>query len=102
MKKVINGKVYDTEKATLIGEYRFSNPTDFYYYEEALYKSKKGQFFIAGEGGAMTKYAEALGNGSTGSGDGMELLSPEEALDWCENHDIDSDVIAQNFELEEG
>jgi hypothetical protein len=32
----------------------------------------------------------------------MELLSESEALAWCENHDVDADVIAKYFKVQEG
>lgn len=102
MKKVINGKVYNTETADLIAEY--SNGyryNDFNYLEETLYRTKKGQFFIAGEGGAISKYAKYTGDSSC-YGKDIELLTCAEALTWCEDNDIDADIIAEYFEVEEG
>jgi hypothetical protein len=32
----------------------------------------------------------------------MELLSEAEALAWCEDHDVDADVIAKHFKVQEG
>lgn len=50
MKRIIDGKLYDTEKAEVLCEHSYSNPGDFYYVYEALYKSPGGHFFIEYEG----------------------------------------------------
>lgn len=55
MKKVINGKVYNTETAEEVASYSFSNSNDFRYIREKLYRTKKGNWFLYGEGGPMTK-----------------------------------------------
>ena len=52
MKKIIEGKVYDTETADCAAEW--SSPhtrSDFHYCEEGLYRTKKGTWFLAGEAG---------------------------------------------------
>jgi hypothetical protein len=103
MKKVIDGKVYNTETADVIAGW--SNDLgggDFNQCEESLYKTKKGQFFVAGSGGAMSRYSVSCGNNSWGGGEGMELLSEAEALAWCEEHDVDADEIAKHFKVQEG
>jgi hypothetical protein len=97
MKKIIDGKVYNTETATFIANDYFSNCSDFYYYDESLYRTRKGSYFIAGEGGAMTKYAVSCGNNSTSGSSKIFPLTLDEALEWCENHDIDADTIAEEF-----
>ncbi len=48
MKKIINGKRYDTETAKLIGSDGYSNPSDFNYWSEDLYQKKTGEFFLYG------------------------------------------------------
>lgn len=67
MKKIINGKMYDTYTAKIIG-FGFVNTNgvysryDFRWQEETLYKKKTGEFFLYGTGGPLTKYAEPDGN----------------------------------------
>ena len=103
MKQVIGGKRYNTDTAEYIAEWSSGYPNDFSYLEESLYKTKKGQYFIAGEGGAMSSYAVSVGDGSSrGGGHAIRLLSEEDALSWCEENNIDADVIATHFEIEEG
>ena len=48
MKKVIRGRVYDTETAQEIGSTcgGGENRTDFHYWEETLYKKKTGEYFL--------------------------------------------------------
>lgn len=102
MKKVIDGKVYNTETATRIaGDNSSYYPGDFQYEDTDLYKTKKGAFFLAGEGGPMSRWAEPLGNNGRTGGSGIEPLSLEEARAWCEANDVDADVIAEHFPVEE-
>lgn len=47
MRKIIKGKIYDTEKARLIAEYSNGlSITDFRHVYEDLYVTRAGQFFI--------------------------------------------------------
>ncbi len=102
MKKIIGGKVYNTETATHIG----TNSThlhrgDFAYEDEDLYVTKKGAFFLQGEGGPMSRWSQPCGsNGCTG-GSGIQALGTSEALEWCEQNDVDPEVIAEHFKIEE-
>lgn len=86
MKKVIDRKIYNTETATLVAEYwnGLSN-SDFRNLSEDLYRTKNGQWFIHGSGGAMTKYSQSNGNSSWGSSD-IILLSPSDAYNWLETY----------------
>lgn len=85
MKRVINGKVYNTETADELHTYApYENTSDFHFFTETLYVTKKGAYFVAGEGGAMSAYAESLGGGSYGGGSGIRVLSKAEAMEWLE------------------
>ena len=52
MKQVIDGKIYDTDKARRVCD--LPSPTqnrrDFQWHETGLYRTTKGRFFLAGEG----------------------------------------------------
>lgn len=100
MKKVIDGKRYDTATAALIAEYEHSDRSDFAWFDEALYRTKKGRFFLAGEGHANSRWAENYGT-TRGPGQGIIALSAEEALAWCERYNVDADTIANYFKIEE-
>ena len=101
MKKVINGKIYDTATATSIGiRYNGNNERDFHYFEEVLYKTKKGQYFLCGEGHALSPWASHNGSES-GWGKGIRLLSEAEAREWVEQH-LDADCAMEEFQVDEG
>ena len=102
MKKVLDGSVYDTEKATCIGEYDNGHmPNDFDYYEEQLYRTKSGKFFLYGEGGGNSRYGEWHGNSG---GPGMKIMpmSFDEARRWAEKYLSGEDYIEAFGEPEEG
>ena len=96
MKKIINGKKYDTETATKIGEYSNGYSTsDFHYIDETLYRKKTGEFFLYGEGGPMTRYSHACGD-LRGYGDAFIPMSDEETRKWAEEH-LDVDYFEEIF-----
>ena len=87
MKRIISGKTYNTETATAIVEISNNYPSnDFNYCTECLYLTKKGQYFISGHGGPMTRYSVSYGN-STSGGEGLRLLSKEAALLFLQDND---------------
>jgi hypothetical protein len=98
MKKIINGVRYDSDKATLVGEYATNlGRNDFRDWEAALYVSPKSRrFFLVGEGGPMTRFAKPVGsNGMTGSED-LIPMDRDEALAWAEQF-LDTEAIEQHF-----
>lgn len=61
MKKVIEGKRYDTETARKLGEWDNGlGYCDFSYCSETLYKKRTGEFFLLGDGGAASKYSSKI------------------------------------------
>jgi len=96
MKTTINRQVYDTANATLVAEDGNNlGRNDFRSWDEELYITGKGNWFLHGWGGALTKYAEHEGNSSSG-GERIVPLTREEALTWCEEHKA-QDAIDKNF-----
>lgn len=98
MKQVIDGTLYDTEADGVeqLAEDRHGNRGDFEYWEEQLYKTEKGNFFLAGSGGAKSKYGKHLGNGRYSGGSEIKPMTEKEAIQWLEEHDK-SDVILERF-----
>lgn len=96
MKKVVAGKVYDTEKAELLHSDSYSNPRDFDYWRESLYVTAKGALFIHGEGGARSRYAVQVEQNSWSGGSDIKAVSKEEAIHWLEEHD-GAEVIMECF-----
>lgn len=85
MKKIIDGKKYDTETATLLAEDRRSSG-DSDWYREALYCAKNGSFFLAGEGGATSSWGREIPHHGRDSGSGIRALSAAETRTWVEKH----------------
>lgn len=78
MRKVINGKLYDTETATLIASYEYGESGDFSHVFEDLYQKKTGELFLHAGGGPLSKYQQSVGTNTTG---GSELIMPESNFD---------------------
>jgi len=97
MRKVIDGKVYDTETAEQIATDSFSNYGDLTYWSEALYRTQKGNWFLCGEGGALTKYARGVGQNEIGGGSAIIPLTRGKALSWLEAHTPDAEVYEKYF-----
>lgn len=85
MKKIIGGKKYDTTTAKLVGTYDTGYIGDFEWRNEKLYLKATGEFFLAGEGGAKTRWASRTIDGFS-SGDGILPLTLDEAREWAEEH----------------
>lgn len=96
MKKIINGRRYDTETAREMGYASYSNATDFHFWEETLYRKNTGEYFLHGHGGPATKYAEAVGQNSWRGGERIMPMSLEEAKEWAEEH-LDGDEYEKIF-----
>ena len=76
MKKVIGKKVYDTKTATLIKQYSYSYFGDPTGYEEKLYQTPDGFFFIYVRGGEDSIYAD----------ENIIRVSKSKADEWLKNH----------------
>jgi hypothetical protein len=88
MKKTINGLRYDTDNATALGIGTANCPaSDFHYWEATLYRTpRSGRYFIAGKGGAMSRFAQSCGQNSWGGGSDLIPMSEEDAREWAEEH----------------
>ena len=58
MKKIICKYEYDTEKAVIVKKFTFGNFGDAAGYEETLYQTADGKYFIYVNGGADSPYAK--------------------------------------------
>ena len=97
MKKIINGKKYDTDTAKEIGTWGNGGGwRDFSHMEETLYRKKTGEFFLFGEGGPNTKYSKRVDQNSWSGGSDIIPLSYENARKWAEEH-LDADEYENAF-----
>lgn len=97
MKKIINSKLYDTEKAKCVGEWSNNRGySDFSHVEEELYRKRTGEFFLFGKGGPMTQYAKSCGDNSWTGGFEIIPLSAGKAREWAEEK-LSADDYAEIF-----
>ena len=101
MKKIINGKRYDTDTAKNVG-YWCANITDgIYRIEETLFRKKTGEYFLFASGGPRTKCASCTETGAPCSGEKIIPLSEETAREWAEKS-LDADEYEAAFDVQEG
>ena len=95
MKKIINGKIYDTDTARHVA---FAAGGDgFSSWQEDLYQKRTGEYFIHGKGGPMTKYAHYVdGNNMWSEGEKIIPMGAEKARTWAEEH-LEADEYAEIF-----
>lgn len=101
MKKIINGKMYNTETAKELG-YKDNgyNGNDFNWCCETLYQKRTGEYFLLGEGGPMSPYAACHGNETSGSSE-IIPISEKEAKEWAEQNLTAEEYIKAFGEPEE-
>ena len=75
MKKIICKVEYDTEASELISKRSFGSFGDPAGYEESLYKTATGKFFLYTFGGPESQYAE----------EGIKRMSAAKADEWLAN-----------------
>ena len=97
MKKIINGKLYDTETAKQLGTWSNGGGwRDFNHCEETLYRKRTGEFFLFGEGGANSKYSRRVEQNTWSGGSEIIPLSAAKAREWAEEK-LDTDDYAAIF-----
>jgi hypothetical protein len=95
MKKIINGRRFDTATAILIGE--TSSGAGYDWYEERLFKTQRsGAYFLTGKGHARSRYATNLGGGSWGPGDALTPMTRDEAFAWAQEN-LSADLVEREF-----
>ena len=86
MRKTIANKLYDTATAKAVGNWQRGLPFERGYISETLYLKKTGEYFLHGEGGSRSRYAQRVAPNTWGNGERIIPLANEEAHDWAENH----------------
>ncbi len=78
---ILNGKRYNTETATLIAQGGNGlDKIDCRHVHEELYRTKAGNWFLAGKGGPYSQYGWREG------GSRIKPLTPDEAFEWMEKN----------------
>ena len=75
MKKIICKVEYDTESATLVEKRTFGEFGDAAGYEESLYQTADGKFFLYVNGGAQSIYTK----------EDIKRMSAAKVKEWQEN-----------------
>jgi len=96
MKKIINGRKYDTDTASALAVYSSGAATDLYYYEETLYIKKTGEYFLHGHGGPASVYGSFSESGNKIGGDLIIPFTEADAKAWAEKH-ISADDYCKIF-----
>ncbi len=76
MKKIICKREYDTETATLVKKFTVGQPGDAAGYEESLYQTEGGLYFLYVNGGEESPY----------KAENIKSVSKAKAAEWMENH----------------
>ena len=75
MKKIIAKVEYDTETAELLKKRTFGSYGDPAGYEECLFRTPDGKYFLYGNGGAESVYAE----------ESIKRMSEAKANEWAKD-----------------
>ncbi|MDR4497386.1 MAG: hypothetical protein MRK02_05605 [Candidatus Scalindua sp.] len=93
MKKIINGMRYNTETADQIATWNNGRNTDDIGYRfESLYKTKKGNCFLAIEAYDIPKNRNQDESVKWERTSSITAQSHDEALSWLEEHDFDGEI----------
>ena len=76
MKITVDGITYDTSTSTLDKKFTFGAPGDDAGYEETLYITANGRYFIYTNGGRLSKYTK----------ESITPIPREEVLHWLMSH----------------
>ena len=76
MKKIICKREYDTDASTLVKKYVEGELGDAAGFEESLYQTEKGLYFLYVNGGSESLYTK----------EDIKSLSKAKAEQWLENH----------------
>lgn len=77
MQKIICKKVYDTATSTLVKKVTCGNYGCPEGYEESLYQTESGNYFLYTNGGAASKYTK----------EDITRMSAEKAKAWLKDHE---------------
>ncbi len=76
MKKIISKREYDTETATLVKKFTVGNIGDADGYEESLFQTPNGLYFLYVNGGEDSPY----------KAENIKCVSKVKAEEWLKNH----------------
>ena len=95
MKRIIDGKRYDTSTAEEVATATHGYRREFSYYEETLYCKRTGEYFLYGYGHGESKYAKQV-LGAWGPGEDIIPMTYEQAREWAERN-LDAEEYEREF-----
>jgi hypothetical protein len=96
LKKIINAIVYNTNTAKKIASVHHKTNNHSNWFQEELYTTENGRWFIAGEGGSHSHYAIDEGEGNMNGGSDLLPRTIPETMSWLEKH-RKYDVLEEYF-----
>lgn len=80
MKKVVKGRLYNTESTKIICSWDNNLPmSDFRFCGATLHQKATGAYFVHLEGGAMSRYGKVMSDGAYGYGEDIIVISNDVA-----------------------
>ncbi|WP_284537600.1 hypothetical protein [Pleomorphomonas sp. T1.2MG-36] len=88
--------MYDTDTADRVCGIDIGSRSDFRYEDTTLYRTQKGAFFLAGEGGALSRWGGRVEGGKAGGG-GIRPIDTADAMAFAEEAELDADRFTTLF-----
>lgn len=103
MRKGVKGRTYYPGTAHLIVTLQSHVPkSSNKWHETGLYRNQRGEYFLAGEGGGLSRWGKMTPRGAI-AGKGIEPISKDTALAYAKYAGLSLDKFARaGFEREEG
>ena len=103
MRRIMNGKGYDTGTAGEIAEYAYGYGSDFDAIREKLFRTPKGQFFAICRGygsGFFGEYGDFDGNGVS-LGEKWFAIDVEQARAWYQHRQAEGSAFDYTVDYED-
>lgn len=86
-RSIINNLVYDTSTAEEICTVTSCWEDEMRFTIETLYRTKRGRYFLHGEGGPLSEYGVYVGNTTTAGSWVIRPLTEDQARKFCQEVD---------------
>lgn len=102
MKRIINGKMYDTDTATLVADYEpdYDNSWDECWHQ-ILYITQTKEWFLYGEGNPWSQDSIFVSDNSFNDSSAIEPFTSEQAKEWLADRNFVDEYINYFGEPEE-
>ena len=88
MKKIIEGKIYNSEADEIIKHWGHdAGYRDSAWESVFLHVTDNGDYYLHGKGGPNSKWGEVFEDGNV-AGEDIVPLTPEEAIQWCVDNGV--------------